>query len=50
MIIANKKGNSVKVYDSMCAATKYIRVKYSTLVYYINKDKLLNGISLITKI
>ncbi len=34
----------------MCVATRDIGVNYSTLSYYINKDKLLKGIYLITKI
>jgi hypothetical protein len=46
--VVNKKNGSIKVYVSMYAATKAINVKYSTLKYYVNKDKLLKGTYLIT--
>jgi hypothetical protein len=45
--VVNKKDNSVKIYGTMRAAAKDIRVNYSTLVYYANKGKLLKGIYLI---
>ena len=46
--VVNKHDGSTKVYNSMVAAAKDIRVKYSTLVRYANRDKLLMGIYLIT--
>jgi hypothetical protein len=46
--MANKKDGSIKVYVSMYDAAKAINVKYSTLKYYVNKDKLLKGTYLIT--
>jgi hypothetical protein len=46
--VVNNKNNSVKVYKSKRAAAKHLGVNYSTLVYYVNKDKLLKGIYLIT--
>jgi hypothetical protein len=48
--VVNKKDGSTKVYNSMRAAAKDIGVKYSTLVSYVNKNKLLKDIYLITKI
>jgi GIY-YIG catalytic domain/NUMOD1 domain len=47
--IVNKKDNSTKVYDSIRAAARDIGVNYSTLYRYINKDKLLKGTYLVTK-
>jgi hypothetical protein len=47
--VLNKKDNSTKVYISMRAAARDIGINYSTIVYYVNKDKLLKGIFLITK-
>lgn len=46
--VVNKKDGSIKIYCSMYAAAKDINVKYSTLVYYANKDKLLKDTYLIT--
>lgn len=46
--VVNNKDNSVKVYNSKRAAAKCLGVNYSTLSYYINKDKLLWGIYSIT--
>jgi hypothetical protein len=47
--VINKTNGSIKVYVSMYAAAKAINVKYSTLKYYVNKDKLLKDTYLITK-
>jgi hypothetical protein len=47
--VVNKKDKSIKVYDSIRAAARDIGVNYSTLYYYINKDKLLKGTYLVTK-
>jgi hypothetical protein len=41
--VVNKKDNSVKIYKSRRAAAKDLRVNYSTLTHYVNKDKLLKG-------
>ena len=45
--VANKKDNSVKIYDTMRAAAKDMGINYSTFANYANKDKLLKGIYLI---
>lgn len=47
--VVNKKDNSTKVYDSMSAAARDIKVNYSTFRYYINKDKLLKDIYLVSR-
>jgi hypothetical protein len=46
-IVINKKNGSIKVYTSMYAAAKDINIKYSTIVYYANKDKLLKNTYLV---
>jgi GIY-YIG catalytic domain/NUMOD1 domain len=46
--VINKTNGSIKVYVSMYAAAKAINIKYSTIKYYVNKDKLLKGTYLIT--
>jgi hypothetical protein len=46
--VVNKKDGSIKIYCSMYAAAKDINVKYSTIVYYTNKNKLLKNTYLIT--
>jgi NUMOD1 domain len=45
--VVNKKDDYIKVYISMYAAAKDINIKYSRIVYYANKDKLLKNIYLI---
>ena len=47
--MVNKTNGSIKVYDSMYAAAKDLNIKYSTIRYYANKDKLLKGTYLISK-
>jgi hypothetical protein len=46
--VVNKKDGSIKIYCSMYAAAKDINIKYSTITYYANKDKLLKNTYLIT--
>jgi hypothetical protein len=46
--VINEKDGSIKVYVSIYAAAKAINIKYSTIKYYVNKDKLLKGTYLIT--
>ncbi len=46
--VVNKKDGSIKIYCSMYAAAKDINVKYSTLVYYANNNKLLKNTYLIS--
>lgn len=46
--VINKKDGSIKVYISMYAAAKDMNIKYSTIVYYANKDKLIKDTYLIT--
>jgi hypothetical protein len=46
--VVNKKDGSLKTYCSMYAAAKDINVKYTTIKYYVNKDKLLKGTYLIS--
>lgn len=46
--VINKKDGSIKVYISMYAAAKDMNIKYSTIVQYANKDKLLKDTYLIT--
>jgi group I intron endonuclease len=48
-IIVNVKNNSTKTYDSIRAAARDMDTNHVTLLNYINKDKLLKGIYLITK-
>lgn len=47
--VINKKDNSVKLYDSIRAAGRDIGVSHVTLLNYINTNKLLKGIYLITR-
>jgi hypothetical protein len=46
--VIDKTNGSIKVYVSIYAAAKAINIKYSTIKYYVNKDKLLKGTYLIT--
>jgi hypothetical protein len=46
--VINKINGFIKVYVSMYAAAKDLNIKYSTISYYANKDKLLKGTYLIT--
>jgi hypothetical protein len=46
--VVNKKDGSRKTYVSMYAAAKDINIKYSTILYYANKDKLVKDTYLIT--
>lgn len=47
--VLNKENNSVKLYNFIRIAAKYIGVSHVTLLNYMNKDKLLKGIFLMTK-
>jgi hypothetical protein len=47
--IINMKDNSVKTYSSIRAAARDIGVNHATLINYINTNKLLKGIFMITK-
>lgn len=49
LIIINKKNSSVKKYNSIRAAARDIGVSHGTILNYVNKNKLLKGIYLITK-
>jgi hypothetical protein len=46
----DKRNNSLIEYDSMRAAARSLGVNPSTLAYYVNKNKLLKDIYLITKL
>lgn len=37
--LVNKKDNSVKVYDSIRAASRYIGISHATILNYINTNK-----------
>ena len=47
--VVNKKNNSVKLYNSVRIAARDIGVRHGTLLNYMDKDKLLKGIYLITR-
>jgi hypothetical protein len=46
--VVNKNNGSIKVYSSMNAVAKNINIKYSTIRYYANKDRLLKDTYLVT--
>jgi hypothetical protein len=47
--IINKKNNTTKVYNSIRSSAKDIGVSHPTIIYYINKNKLLKGVYLIIR-
>jgi hypothetical protein len=47
--VINKENNTVKVYDSIRAASRDIDTNHITLINYINSGKLLKGTYLITR-
>lgn len=49
-IIINKEINCRNEYQSVRAAAKSTGVSHTTLLRYINRNKLLNGIYIVTKI
>lgn len=49
ILVMNKLDGDTKEYNSIRAAARDIHVSHSTLLNYINKDKLLKGIYSITK-
>jgi len=49
IIIINKENNCKKKYISIHAAARNLDIDYSTLYYYVNKNKLFRGIYLIIK-
>jgi hypothetical protein len=47
--VVNRKNNSVKVYDSIRAASRDIGINHATILNYINTNKWLKDIYLITR-
>lgn len=47
--VINKKDNSVKLYNSVREAARDLGISHVTLLKYINENKLLNDLYLITK-